>query len=339
MILQGTVDRLLALGRVGLLLACLASLGCSGAASGPPCLAAGGEGGAGDATTDSYADGQWNEGGEEASDATSEGAAFADTAPDEGPDVSEIDAIADTETIDATPEDAAPVDVDAGDVLSDLAQDGSDAMPDVTADQSTDVGVDVAADANADDGADVSADAGADASADAGADASAEAGADAVADAVNDAVVEGQAQTADSAPAKHGFAIKSDSDFRLWLTVSGPAADAAPLTLSDTCTTANSVCTWSYRNGMIFSDADPSLAINAAFGAREGAVLKLSNLCTVTNSSCTWTYKHGEFLSDADPALGVNAWGGSRVGAPILLTHLCSADNPDCTWTLPHVMI
>src|SRR5260370_16622444 len=62
------VGRLVVLAVFGLVLACVASLGCSGATNGPPCPPpAGGERGAGDATTDSHADSQEMAGGQQPS--------------------------------------------------------------------------------------------------------------------------------------------------------------------------------------------------------------------------------------------------------------------------------
>src|SRR5260370_38142619 len=69
------VGRLVVLAVFGLVLACVSSLGCSGATNGPPCPPpAGGEGGGGGPTTDPQAASQGREGRQTAPDAADEDA-------------------------------------------------------------------------------------------------------------------------------------------------------------------------------------------------------------------------------------------------------------------------
>jgi len=79
----------------------------------------------------------------------------------------------------------------------------------------------------------------------------------------------------------------------------------SPIRLGTECNRMKPTCTWTFRDGMIFSDEIQGLAMNAYGGAATGAQIVLTNQCDVGNPSCRWRLEAGTLYSDTS-TLAIN---------------------------------
>ncbi|MGV3625735.1 MAG: hypothetical protein ACO1OB_33295 [Archangium sp.] len=134
-----------------------------------------------------------------------------------------------------------------------------------------------------------------------------------------------------------GGMIVSDTNPGLAVRAWDGAIHSGALKLDNTCTIANTDCTWTYRNGMLISDTDPTFAIRG--GSTHLGEARLVNDCTPSNTDCTWTLTDGMFRSDSNPSLALNAYGGAVHGAPLKLVNNCTSSLTDCTFTYRDVAL
>jgi hypothetical protein len=140
----------------------------------------------------------------------------------------------------------------------------------------------------------------------------------------------------------HGFMIVNSGNPGLAVNAYGGAYDGGPLKLYQGCWWENGACTWTYRNGMLFSDHDPKIAIKSSDNPVDGEALVQSARCMprigVAPTSCKWIYKDGRFISAANPNLAIYARG--KHGADLVLDSGCvTSSSANCRFVIQRAMI
>jgi hypothetical protein len=140
----------------------------------------------------------------------------------------------------------------------------------------------------------------------------------------------------------HGFMLLSGGHPDLAVNAYGGAYNGGAVKEYRGCWWENGACTWTYRNGILFSDYDDRIAIRAPSESPvEDDVLIQSSGCSGTGTvpaSCKWIYRDGRLISAANPNLAVYASG--KHGADLVLSNGCLTNSTsNCRWVIQSAMI
>jgi hypothetical protein len=141
----------------------------------------------------------------------------------------------------------------------------------------------------------------------------------------------------------HGFMIVSQGHPDLAINAYGGAYDGGALKEYQGCWWENGACTWTYRNGALYSDYDQTIGISAPANATDGTLLVQSASCSRTvagsiPSGCKWIYRDGRFISAKYPNLAIYASG--KHGSDLKLDAGCvTSSSNNCHWIIQEAMI
>jgi len=141
----------------------------------------------------------------------------------------------------------------------------------------------------------------------------------------------------------HGFMIVSEAHPDLAVNAYGGAYNGGPVKEYRGCWWENGACTWTYRNGALYSDYDQTIGLAAPSNPKDGDLVTQNARCSQTVAGqiptyCKWIYRDGRFISAANPNLAL--WAAGQDGSDLVLDANCmTATSKSCRWRIQQAMI